>query len=320
MRRTAVPAVLLAAAALAPIAAAFGPPDGPPLVPPGEAWGWHDLFDPAPPAPPPPTVTPPPAEPSSVEPGGAAPPFEPATTPPAAVAPEVDAPLVGPSVAPPASSSPPLAPGGIAASVAAPPADVPLGPAPPPAESSLLVESPSGAVVATVAAGAVAGVGAGVALWRLPGVRRWLVGLFLPLYARFAGAAVLESDARERIFEHVRAHPGVHFAALKRDLDLRNGVLVHHLRVLERNGYLRSAMDGNLRRWFVAEGKVPEGAPPLSQQVYRFVATHPAATSAEVAFALSKRPTLVHYHVAKLTNAGQLRREKVGREVRLWAI
>jgi predicted transcriptional regulator len=40
------------------------------------------------------------------------------------------------------------------------------------------------------------------------------------------------TDTRERIREHVRTNPGVHFNALKRDLDIATGQTQYHLRRL----------------------------------------------------------------------------------------
>jgi predicted transcriptional regulator len=44
------------------------------------------------------------------------------------------------------------------------------------------------------------------------------------------------TDQRERIFEHVAAHPGRHFSALTRQLDLAPGQVQYHLRKLRGRG------------------------------------------------------------------------------------
>lgn len=147
---------------------------------------------------------------------------------------------------------------------------------------------------------------------------RFLVVLS-PLFTRLARDEILDQDVREAIYRHIEGEPGVHLTAIKRALSLHNGTALHHLRHLETNGYVHSAMDGRLRRFFVT-GVAPrfEGAPPLVDAVLAFVAQHPGTTNARVAAALGKRPTLVSYHVQRLAQAGRLAKEPAGREQRLF--
>jgi predicted transcriptional regulator len=44
------------------------------------------------------------------------------------------------------------------------------------------------------------------------------------------------STVRERVNEHVEANPGVHFTAVREDLDIATGQAQYHLRKLERAG------------------------------------------------------------------------------------
>jgi len=342
--RQALLVVLCALAALTVLAAlptvggtnvAVAHPDHP-MPPPGIAVGWHRNHDgdpaPAPdpgpgPAPGPDTgpevtgsapdaigdITATPLAPSVDTPNaldtlaqGAPPAFAPAT-PSGLVARALEA-----SGAPrPVDGAPPI--------LLLPPATPPATSAPPP--SLPFPALPPAALVDAVAVGlTMAAVGGTVSLVRGGHIRRWLFWIFTPLYTRLARSDVLAHEARASLYDTIEGEPGVHFSALKSESGLRNGVLLHHLRVLEKNGYVRSATDGRLRRYFVA-GAVAgfRGAPALDEQVYRFVSTHPAATNAQIAVALQKRPTLVHYHVDRLARSGQVTRERVGREVRLYA-
>src|SRR5581483_6450385 len=93
--------------------------------------------------------------------------------------------------------------------------------------------------------------------------------------------------------------PGANLAGLKRATGLRNGALLHHLAVLQRHGYVRSTTDGRLRRFWASDARPRSGQPPLVAQVLQYVEEHPGMTNAAIADALAKRPTLVHYHVAR---------------------
>lgn len=176
---------------------------------------------------------------------------------------------------------------------------------------------PAAAVAALAGAGAAAGLALGFRLHE--GFRwRWLLAL-APLYTRLARSQLLEHGVREAIYGHVEEHPGAHLRGIKRDLALHHGTLLHHLHMLESQGYLRSVRDGMYRRYYVSGSvPVPPGSEGLGEEVARFVAEHPGASNAEVARALGKRPSLVHYHVARLEGAGRVRKERVAGEVRLY--
>lgn len=308
----------------AALAAAEAAPDRPahPMPPPGEAYGWHrnnDVVDP--PADPPPTSPPPPAPdaPPAPPPTGAGP--QPAAPVAAAPAP----PAAGPepsddAAAPTPTRASEVLPTPFASAGAPTPSDRALDAATSTVAPMGDVPAWSGVAVATVALGATLA-GAGAATLSHTGrLRRWWLWLLAPLYSRLRRSEVLSSAARERIYDAVGAHPGAHLRALRRELGLANGVLLHHLRVLERNGYVRSVVDGRLRRFYTTTGpNPPPGEPALSARVQRFVVEHPATTSTHVAEALGRGPTIVAYHVLRLERDGKLRRERVGREVRLYA-
>jgi len=313
-----------------------------PMPPPGIAAGWHRNHDgdpapdpgpgsgPGPPAPGPGLGQGPPSSPSPdplgtpsnditatpLAPGVDAAPEGAGPAGPSAFAPATPSSLVARALetsgAPrPVDGAPPI--------LLLPPSTPPATSTPPP--SPPFPALPPAALVDAVAVGlTMAAVGGTVSLVRGGHIRRWLFWIFTPLYTRLARSDVLAHEARASLYDTIEGEPGVHFSALKSESGLRNGVLLHHLRVLEKNGYVRSATDGRLRRYFVA-GAVAgfRGAPALDEQVYRFVSTHPAATNAQIAVALQKRPTLVHYHVDRLARSGQVTRERVGREVRLYA-
>ena len=340
-------AALLAAPALTWTALAVSPSDGPdrpdhPFPPPGVAVGWHRNHDGEP--------TPEPGPGPGPGPGTSDGPGPSTTDAPADAASTDSAPLVvdlPPTPEPnaiadaPATSTGPFSPrtpsdaiqrglprditdapaAGGAVPWLAPTPPAPPVVAPPPAALLPIVTLPPLALVDVVAAGVtLAAAASSASLLRAPRVREWFSWLLTPLYTRVARADVLEHEARSALYDLVESEPGIHLSELKREAGLPNGTMLHHLRVLERNGYVHSRPDGRLRRYFATGAVVGfEGAPALDEQVFRFVTTHPAATNAQIASALHKRPTLVHYHLGRLEQRGQVKRERVGREVRLYA-
>lgn len=147
---------------------------------------------------------------------------------------------------------------------------------------------------------------------------RWLL-LLAPLYTRLARDEILENGTREALYGHIEAHPGAHLRGLKEELGLHHGTLLHHLQVLEQQRYVKSVRDGMYRRYYVT-GAAPrvEGADPTAEEVHRRVVAAPGITNREIADALGKRPSLIHYHLARLEERGRVRREREGRVVRVF--
>jgi predicted transcriptional regulator len=149
---------------------------------------------------------------------------------------------------------------------------------------------------------------------------RWLAAL-APLYTRLAKSQILESQLREAIHGYVQEHPGAHLRQIQRDLGLHNGSMLYHVAVLEREQFLRAQRDGMYKRYYVT-GTAPAipGADPLAHQVQTWIASNPGKTNAELAEALGKRPSLMHYHVSRLEEQGLARKEREGRDVRIWPV
>lgn len=139
------------------------------------------------------------------------------------------------------------------------------------------------------------------------------------MFTRIARDEILENGTREAIVGYVEANPGAHLRGLERELGLQHGTLLHHLRVLESQRYLRSARDGMYRR-FYTQGQGAEPVPEdLGRRVLLFVQQHPGTTNTEVAGAVGRRPSLVYYHLQRLAGEGLLRKERAGHVVRLFA-
>jgi DNA-binding transcriptional ArsR family regulator len=94
-----------------------------------------------------------------------------------------------------------------------------------------------------IALAGAAGVGAA-----LPAVPRWSFALF----ARLTRERVVDLEARRKVLEYLRNHPGAHFRELLRALGLGSGALHYHLYVLERAGIIVPQRDGMYRRYFPA--------------------------------------------------------------------
>ena len=139
-----------------------------------------------------------------------------------------------------------------------------------------------------------------------------LLGLALlgaVLYHRIRAHQALEHPVRRRIFETIRARKGASPSVLAAELGLHWTAVGYHLRVLERSGMARSVRRGRAVV-FVAAGEVAHvgqaAVSASSREVLCAVAADPGRRLAEYARALGVPLPLLHYHVRRLVEAGDL--------------
>lgn len=158
------------------------------------------------------------------------------------------------------------------------------------------------------AAGLVAGgvsAFAALAIARRETARFAALAAVLPLYTRLARQDVLDHATRERVHAAIVSEPGVNYSKLKRGTGLAAGVLVHHLRTLERHGLVRTRREGALRRYWAAGAEVPP-PPALTAAEARVVDAlrGGAVTQRAVADALGVTQQGASFHLRNLERKG----------------
>jgi predicted transcriptional regulator len=166
----------------------------------------------------------------------------------------------------------------------------------------------------------VAFVGTGIGLAALFGVTQYgylaLMSLFLPLYVRLKKKDVLSHFTRGQIFGYIQANPGAHYNAIIQDLGLQNGVGAYHLKVLEREGFIKSMRDGIYKRFYPSDMKIPEKRVHLSRvqkDILKEIQKHPGVTQKQISKLLDESKQVVNYNVKVLETASLIRVERVGR-------
>lgn len=147
--------------------------------------------------------------------------------------------------------------------------------------------------------------------------------LLAPFYARIPASEVLGSGVRRRIYGLVQAEPGLSLSEVAQRAGLSWGATVHHLAVLRRSGLVVSLRHGRYRRWFASGASEPERRVQVAQlrnavsaRVADLVAQRPGLSQKQLADALGMTPQAVHWHLARLAQAGLVQRVRDGREVR----
>jgi predicted transcriptional regulator len=135
---------------------------------------------------------------------------------------------------------------------------------------------------------------------------------------------------RGRLMGYLTANPGCHFRALMSALDMSNGQITHHLRILEAEEHVWRKGDGRLVRYYpltnqlnpaTAEEDLP--VPPLSPDPNSLqgkilslldqdgdLGQFP--TQAELAKRLEKSQQLISHHLRTLQKFGLVERRKMG--------
>ena len=135
---------------------------------------------------------------------------------------------------------------------------------------------------------------------------------------------------RGRLMGYLTANPGCHFRALMAALDMSNGQITHHLRILESEEGIWRKKDGRLMRYYpltnslnpdMSEDDLP--VPPLSPDPNSLqgkiltlldqdgpLGEFP--TQAELAIRLEKSQQLVSHHLRTLQKFGLVEKRKMG--------
>jgi predicted transcriptional regulator len=150
-----------------------------------------------------------------------------------------------------------------------------------------------------------------------------LAPLFVFLYSKIGRDEILDNFFRGRISGYIVANPGDHYTAIREALQLSNGNLAFHLKKLEREGVIKSRVDGTYRRYYPAEMRVPEPNGGSLTQVQRMVFDKiletPGISQRDIAGILNISAQTVCYHVDALLAKGVIRKQRAGMRVMLFA-
>ena len=131
------------------------------------------------------------------------------------------------------------------------------------------------------------------------------------LYSKIRGTEVLDHYIRGRIQGYITANPGAHYNMIKADLQINNGNLAYHLKVLERQGYVKSVRDGIFKRFYPETMKVPR-PPSLQERILVLLRTHPGLSQREIARELDQSQSTVNDYLHRMAQANMIKVERSG--------
>lgn len=140
---------------------------------------------------------------------------------------------------------------------------------------------------------------------------------FSPLYSIIKKEKILDQETRENIYKTISTNPGISFTELMQKLNLKNGVLAHHLRTLERGEYIKSARDGKFKRFYLW-GQNVSSLSNSQKQILETIKKNPSITQSELAIHLNSTRQAINYQIKNLVKADLIRIEKDGRKTRCY--
>lgn len=134
--------------------------------------------------------------------------------------------------------------------------------------------------------------------------------------------APLENKNRRRVFDVIRANPGLHVGELERRLAMQPGTLAYHLQYLEDLGLVEAREEEYYKRYF-AKGEVGrldrDLLRLLRQRIPRQILAHlllEDLTHGELAPRFDLAASTLSYHLGKVVGAGVVARDGEGKGAR----
>ena len=134
--------------------------------------------------------------------------------------------------------------------------------------------------------------------------------------------SLIHNETRNRIHDFISTNPGEHYRAIQTKLQLGNGVLNYHLRVMEKNDLIKAKRDGIYKRYYPRSLKIPQGRTKklskIQKEIVNLVETSPGIIQNNISTSMGISRQLTSYHVKKLVRTGILRSIKDGNQSRFW--
>jgi DNA-binding MarR family transcriptional regulator len=122
---------------------------------------------------------------------------------------------------------------------------------------------------------------------------------------------------------YILGNPGESYNAIKRILELPNGTLAYHLKVLEREGSIRSEKDGMYRRFYPTEGNITKEVfdfTNIQEDIHKLIKENPGISQKELSLELDTTLQRLNYQIQQMVEARIIRVEKVGKFTRCYVL
>ncbi len=156
-----------------------------------------------------------------------------------------------------------------------------------------------------------------------PSKYKFMAVFAAPLYTRLKKDKILEHEVRGRIVGYLQNEPGTHYNELKKNLELNNGALSYHLRVLEREGQIRSKNHGIYKYFFPRSMPLPKRIFRMNEVqklILKKLMEHPGLSQKSIAKEIGSLTSTVNYNIKIMSEKGIVELKKEGKETKCYII
>lgn len=142
-------------------------------------------------------------------------------------------------------------------------------------------------------------------------------GIVIALYSTLKKETIADQTTRGRIISYIGKNPGVHFSKIKADLKIHNGNLTYHLKILEKQMFIKSASDSYYKRFYPHGYKIPSiSLTEIENDFVLVISANSSITQKELIATTGKAQSTVAFHLERLRAKGVIK--KVG--LKGWSI
>ncbi len=143
----------------------------------------------------------------------------------------------------------------------------------------------------------------------------WFGLLGAPLFIKTKD--VMDNNTRNALLGLITTNPGVHYSAIREEFGLANGAAAYHLHVLEREDFIKSVRDGNMKRFYAATAKVPRSQyfspEELREELVRIITARPGISQRELIEEVGYSRDSVGYHLREMVKEGIITQVRDGK-------
>lgn len=148
--------------------------------------------------------------------------------------------------------------------------------------------------------------------------------LLIPLYTKLFKENVLDNYLRGKVHGYIIANPGDHYNSIRFTLNLKNGALAYHLKVLEKEGLIVSMRDGIYKRFYPAGVRISKDdgkrITKIQRDITEMIRIKPGVTQKELAEFMRVSNQVVNYHIKILESSRIVTLNRVKKETHCFLI
>jgi DNA-binding MarR family transcriptional regulator len=144
-------------------------------------------------------------------------------------------------------------------------------------------------------------------------------GFIIPLYTKSRRKKMDKNYGYKKglVLGYILGNPGENYNSIKKVLNLNNGALTYYLRILEREGTIRSERDGMYKRFYPTKANITSEVLELSdvqKNIYQTIKEHLGITQKEISEQLGMAQQTVNYHIQLMEQARIIKLDREGKK------